>query len=181
MIARSLVAKHILASTIVSKGIHINVELSEIEKEWLWRFEKLTDKLPRGLSLVINRDSSCGDVEVFTEAEQVFSRSHKIWINKFKKLLLEMPKTSKFWVLSNIDGLHVGKGYPTAISKSSYGVNGACSSYSDDFHAFYHTTVHVEYREVDESEYSNHDFEVIKTNLGDFRYWLITDFGKSLV
>ncbi len=158
----------------------MKVDLTDIERHWLDDFEVQFYKMPKGLELIINNDSSQCNVEVFSETDSAFTRSHKIWINKFKKILESIPKTPEFWVISNIDGLHVGKGYPNMISTTTVGVYGAQGALQDNFHEHFHFSASIEYRSVEPSEYDDREVVELSTNIGDFRYYNINQFGKSL-
>ena len=158
----------------------MEIELTQIESDWLRTFDAHFAKLPSGLSLRINNLSSWGNVEVFSKEGGHFTRGNNAWIEKAKAIIANIPMTPEFWMLSNIDGLHIGKGYPTVISKSSYGASGACSSYSDNFHEYYHTTISVDYGEIDEDEYDVCETAELSTNHGDFKTWEHGDFAKVL-
>ena len=155
-------------------------ELTGIESDWVSKLDKHMSKVPKGVDLLINRDSSYGNVEIFSQENMSFTRGQKTWITRLKNIIAEKPDTPEFWLLSNIDGLHVGKGYPTIINKSSYGVNGACSTHQDNFDEHYYSTFSVEYCEVEHDKYELCDHEEIETCVGDFKIWQVGDFGKRL-
>ncbi|MCS0096655.1 hypothetical protein [Vibrio cholerae] len=103
------------------------IELTQVEQNWLDEFTVVMNKMPKALTLRINSFGD-GSVEVFSPAGKDFTPAQSRWIKRIESVLESFPKTPEFWTLSNIDGFHVGKGCPSTFSGTSYGVWGATGS-----------------------------------------------------
>lgn len=142
--------------------------LTDIESDWLSQFSAVIKKRPSALQLIVD-SAGDGDVEVFSQSGRSFTASERKWIAKIEAVLAVFPKTPEFWVLSNIDGLNVGKGRPSMISSSSYGPGGATGSIRDDFAQFYVFTTDVEYGDISEEKREACEIAYLKTCIGDLR------------
>lgn len=156
-------------------------ELTEIELHWLGEFKRHMAKKPRALSLKIDTLKDYGYVEVFAPAGKQFTPAQARWNATLEKLVSAFPDTPKFWLLSNIDGWHVGKGYPTITSGTGITPSGAMGTYSDNYHEHYVETFDVEFGELtDEERYECESLE-IKSSRGDLRTWESSIFGSRLI
>lgn len=124
-------------------------EMTEQESKWVTKWEKLVEKKPEPLILIIDANSSEGNVDVYLPTGSEENNVHGRWIRNIKKHLKDFPD-GEGWLLSNIDGWHFGKGIPTVKSGTTYGPWGATGSHSDDFWDHYIHTLDVDYGEVPE-------------------------------
>lgn len=119
-------------------------EPTEQEDQWIGRWLALINKMPAPLLLMTDADATDTPVLVVLAGAGPRKAHHTRWINRFSAHLDALPDGDG-WLLANVDGWHFGKGDPTITSSSSYGVNGACSSNSDDYAAHYVESVMVPY------------------------------------
>ncbi|EPT2759181.1 hypothetical protein ACVP6W_003464 [Vibrio cholerae] len=146
------------------------IELTEVEQNWLDEFNDVMYKMPKALTLTINSLGD-GQVEVFSPAGKDFTPAQSRWIKRIESVLEAFPNTPEFWTLSNIDGFNVGKGYPSEFHGSGYGVYGAVATYSDNYCDFYIASFPVEYREFSSTDRQEHDYVKLRSCLGDLKVW----------
>lgn len=156
-----------------------NVKLTDVEQEWLDMFIDTMKKMPKALTLRINSLGD-GNIEVFSPAGKDFTAAQSRWIGRLQSILKSFPHTPEFWTLSNIDGFHVGKGYPSTYSGSGYAPSGATATYSDNFSEFYLVTYPVDYGDFASNERDNYDWMYLRTCIGDFKVWNVSERGKFL-
>ncbi|ENI4487392.1 hypothetical protein ABXZ88_003264 [Vibrio fluvialis] len=156
-----------------------NVKLTDVEQEWLDMFIDTMQKMPKALTLRINSFGD-GNVEVFSPEGKDFTAAQSRWIGRLQSILMSFPHTPEFWTLSNIDGFHVGKGYPSTYSGSGYGPSGAEATYSDNFSEFYLVTYPVDYGDFASNERENYDWMYLRTCIGDLKVWNVSENGKRL-
>ncbi|EIO3215675.1 hypothetical protein LQI33_002346 [Vibrio parahaemolyticus] len=156
------------------------IELTQVEQNWLDEFTVVMNKMPKALTLRINSLGD-GSVEVFSPAGKDFTPAQSRWIKRIESLLELFPKTPEFWTLSNIDGFHVGKGCPSTFSGTSYGVWGATGTYSDNYDDFYLVSFPVEFGEYSDEDREDHDCVELRSCIGDLKVWHVDEFGKKLM
>ncbi|WP_166256335.1 hypothetical protein [Marinobacter salicampi] len=126
----------------------MKTELTEAEEQWIDEWLTLINKMPQPLMLMIDAESADGSVGVYLPPGDANRKAaHTRWINRINGHLGQFPEGDG-WLLSNVDGWHFGKGNPTVVSSPSYGVNGACSSHSDDYEDHYCQSVMIPYGQV---------------------------------
>lgn len=141
----------------------------ETKALWISTFEKLFSRKSKSLRLLLNAQSSSGEVEVFSPSGKRFTQNQKKWIIELKEHVAKFPEIPEFWLLANIDGWHIGQGSPAFYSTTSVGVGGAQGSLRDDFHEHYLHTFDIEYTDVDEDLYLECDCDTIQGGAGDFK------------
>ena len=120
----------------------MRTELTEVEEQWISQWRSLIDKTPSPLVLMIDEESAGGAVGVYLPDRAQKKLAHMRWINRMNRHLEQFP-SGDCWLLQNVDGWHFGKGDPAIFSQASYGTQGACGSYSDNYAEHYHESVSV--------------------------------------
>lgn len=155
-------------------------KLSPEETKWLSELVDIMDKKPKALMLGIDTNSDFGNVEAFSGEGRDFTPAQSRWIKQLEEHVNALPQTPEFWLLSNIDGFHVGKGYPSNFHGTGYGSYGAVATYSDNYDDFYVESFDVEYGDFSGEFREERDYHEFKTNRGDLKVWHVTTAGKRL-
>ncbi len=155
-------------------------KLTEEEKAWLDSFTSHIYKKPKALSLIISPMNDWGNVEVYSQLGKLFTPAQKRWIDTLEEMIANFPDTPEFWMLSNIDGWNIGKGYPSEFHGSGYGSWGATATYRDNYSDFYVESFCVDYGDVPEEERDECDRREIKSNRGDLRVWYVDGTTRKL-
>lgn len=146
------------------------IELTEVEQNWLDEFNDVMYKMPKALTLTIN---SLGDGQV-----EVFSQQVKIspLLN-----LGGLKESSQFWRHSQIRqsfGLYRTlmdsmweKDTPLNFTVPVTAGYGAVATYSDNYCDFYIASFPVEYREFSSTDRQEHDYVKLRSCLGDLKIW----------
>ncbi|EGQ9728194.1 hypothetical protein FWP31_04880 [Vibrio cholerae] len=156
------------------------IELTQVEQNWLDEFIVVMNKMPKALTLRINSLGD-GSVEVFSPAGKDFTPAQSRWIKRIESVLESFPKTPEFWTLSNIDGFHVGKGYPSNFFGTGYGPWGATATYRDNYDDFYLVSFPVDFMEYSYEDRKEHDWVELRSSIGDLKVWHVDEFGKKLM
>lgn len=143
--------------------------ITENESDWLDRFIRVMKKKPQALCLKIDSQSCSGNVEVFSETGKKFAKPQLSWIQDVQSMLADFPNSPQFWLLSNIDGLNVGKGQPTFFSSTTVGTGGATGSLADNFSSHYIYQIDVDYCDISEEEREECESVEFNTNLGSLK------------
>lgn len=143
-------------------------EPNEQEKTWIDLFSTLMHKKPKAISLYIDNQRDEGNVEVFSAPDKPFTKAQNNWIKEIENHLNDLPSSEHFWLMSNIDGWHIGKGQPIVYHGSTYGSYGGQCSYDDNFSELTIETFSIEYCNIEQSMRDDCYYHEFCSNRGDF-------------